>query len=454
MEAFLIKAFQLIVALSLLVVVHEFGHYFFSRIFGIRVEKFYLFFNPWFTPFKWKPKPPKKRKYNADGTPKSSWRDTEYGIGWLPLGGYCKIAGMVDESMDKEQLAKPAAPDEFRSRPAYQRLLVMVGGVMFNFIFACLIYIGMAWYYGDKYVPFEKAYAGMEFADPAKFEGGYADGDILLAADGKYVDAAENDAMLRFAEARTVTVLRAGDTITIENPKNFALQFSDEPFFTYRMPVYVKQVEPRSIAEKAGLKSGDHIVKVGGEDTPSFQLMTDALKRHSGKPTEIVVERDGSELSLTATPDEGKLGFVVAPIEEVYEVETISYNLFQAIPEGISDGCEQMSTYVTSLKYLFTKQGAQSVGGFGSIGNIFPDKWNWFQFWNLCAFLSIILAFMNILPIPALDGGHVMFVLWEIITRRKPSEKFLEYAQMCGMFFLLALLLYANANDIYKFVFR
>ncbi|MDE7135594.1 MAG: site-2 protease family protein, partial [Muribaculaceae bacterium] len=191
METFLIKALQLIAALSLLVLVHEFGHYLFSRIFGIKVEKFYLFFNPWFTPFKWKPKPPKKRKLNPDGTPKASWRDTEYGIGWLPLGGYCKIAGMIDESMDKEQMAQPAKADEFRSRPAYQRLLVMVGGVMFNFILAIIIYIGIAWYWGDKYVPYENATAGMLFTDAAK-AAGYQDGDIILSADGHYVSANES----------------------------------------------------------------------------------------------------------------------------------------------------------------------------------------------------------------------------------------------------------------------
>lgn len=450
METFLIKALQLIAALSLLVLVHEFGHYLFSRVFGIKVEKFYLFFNPWFTPFKWKPKPPKKRKLNPDGTPKASWRDTEYGIGWLPLGGYCKIAGMIDESMDKEQMAQPAKADEFRSRPAYQRLLVMVGGVMFNFILAIIIYIGIAWYWGDKYVPYENATAGMLFTDAAK-AAGYQDGDIILSADGHYVSA--NESPLKIAEAKEVTVKRRNDTVVIQNPENFPLNL-DKGFFTYRLPVHVKQVMPGSVAEKAGLKADDHIVKIGDHPTNGYDQLTQALLEADGKPTNLTLVRGRDSVNITVVPEDGKLGFGLKQLDEVYPCEIQTYNIFQAVPKGISDGTEQLVTYVGSLKYLFTKKGATEIGGFGAIGNLFPEKWNWFVFWNMAAFLSIILAFMNILPIPALDGGHVMFVLWEIITGRKPSDKFLEYAQMVGMFLLLALLLYANANDIYRFVFK
>lgn len=450
MESFWMKALQLIAALGLLVVIHEFGHYLFARIFGIKVEKFYLFFNPWFTPFKWKPKPPKKRKLNKDGTPKSSWRDTEYGIGWLPLGGYCKIAGMIDESMDKAQMAQPAKPDEFRSRPAYQRLLVMVGGVMFNFILAIIIYIGIAWYWGDKYVPYEDASAGMLFSDAAK-QAGYQDGDIFLAADGAYTDA--NETPFKIAEAKTVTVKRGNDTINIVNPENFPLAL-DKGFFEYRLPVYVSQVVPRSVADKSGLQVDDHIIRVGDTRTDGYDQLVPALLASDGKETRLDVVRGNDTIQIVVVPEDGKLGFGLKRLDEVYPCKVIDYNIFTAVPKGISDGTDQLVTYVGSLKYIFTKKGATEIGGFGAIGNLFPSKWNWFTFWNMTAFLSIILAFMNILPIPALDGGHVLFVLWEIVTRRKPSEKFIEKAQVAGMLFLLALLLYANANDIYRFIFR
>ena len=452
METFLIKAAQLILALALLVIVHEFGHYFFARVFGIRVEKFYLFFNPWFSLVKWKPKAPAKRKVTKDGREKASWRDTEYGIGWVPLGGYCKIAGMIDESMDKEQMNRPAKPDEFRSRPAYQRLLVMVGGVLFNFILACIIYIGIAWYWGDRSIPYENAFAGMNFSEEAH-QAGYKDGDIILLADGKPVEAKDRDNILVVAMAKDVTVRRDGRDTVIHNPANFATSL-ENGFFEYRLPVFVKQVNGGSPASKAGLQENDHIVAIDGVPTPSFTELTRELQANSDKEVELKVIRDGQETILKAVPEDGKLGFGLKQFHEIYDVEIIKYNLLQAVPKGISDGANQLVTYVSSLKLLFTKSGASQIGGFGAIGSLFPPKWDWRTFWEMAAFLSIILAFMNILPIPALDGGHVLFVLWEIITRRKPSEKFLERAQVCGMFFLLALLLYANGNDIYRFIFK
>ncbi|MBO5780161.1 MAG: RIP metalloprotease RseP [Muribaculaceae bacterium] len=454
METFLIKAIQLVVALALLIVIHEFGHYFFARLFGIRVEKFYLFFDPWFSLFKWKPKPPKNRKYNPDGSPKASWRDTEYGIGWLPLGGYCKIAGMIDESMDKEQMAQPAKDDEFRSKPAYQRLCVMVGGVLNNFILAIIIYIGIAWYWGEASIPYENATAGMNFSEEAKLAG-YQDGDIILSADDEYVSAAGS--LMKLVEANQVKVLRGSDTIVINNPENFALQL-DNGFFRkdqpYRVPIYVKQVSPGSVAEKAGLQENDHIIKVGETMVPTLDELSPALMQANGKETLISIVRGSDTIQVNVVPEAGKLGFMLKHPSEIFDVEIVKYNLFQAIPKGISDGTGQLVSYVSSLKYVFTEQGASEIGGFGAIGNLFPAQWNWLTFWELTAFLSIILAFMNILPIPALDGGHVLFVLWEIITRRKPSEKFLEYAQMVGMFILFGLLIYANANDIYRFIFK
>lgn len=452
METFLIKAAQLVLALALLVIVHEFGHYFFARVFGIRVEKFYLFFNPWFSLVKWKPKAPAKRKKTKDGREKSSWRDTEYGIGWVPLGGYCKIAGMIDESMDKEQMAQPAKPDEFRSRPAYQRLLVMVGGVLFNFILACFIYIGIAWYWGDRSIPYENAYAGMEFSEEAQ-KAGYKNGDIILLADGKPVEAKDRDNVLNVAMAKEVTLRRDGRDTVIHNPEGFATTL-EHGFFEYRLPVVVKQVSAGSPAAEAGLQENDHIIAIDGVPTPSFTELSAELVANSGKKVPVTVVRGDKEVVLNATPEDGKLGFGLKAPYEIYETEIIKYNLFNAIPKGIADGANQLATYVKSLKLLFTKSGASQIGGFGAIGSLFPPKWDWRTFWEMAAFLSIILAFMNILPIPALDGGHVLFVLWEIVTRRKPSEKFLERAQICGMFFLLALLLYANGNDIYRFIFK
>ena len=449
----MIKAAQLILALALLVIVHEFGHYFFARVFGIRVEKFYLFFNPWFSLFKWKPKAPARRKLNKEGKEKASWRDTEYGIGWVPLGGYCKIAGMIDESMDKDQMAQPAKPDEFRSRPAYQRLLVMVGGVLFNFILACVIYIGIAWYWGDRSIPYENAYAGMSFSEEAH-KVGYQDGDIILLADGRPVEAKDRVNVANVAMAKEVTLLRNGkDTVVVTNPSDFAATLGSN-FFEYRIPVVVKQVSAGSAAAEAGLQENDHIVAIDGVPTPSFTELQQELVAKSGKRVPVTVVRGEKQIDLMATPEDGKLGFGLKAPYEVYETEVIKYNFFSAIPKGISDGAKQLAMYVKSLKLLFTKSGASQIGGFGAIGDLFPAKWDWRTFWEMAAFLSVILAFMNILPIPALDGGHVLFVLWEIVTRRKPSDKFLERAQICGMIFLFALLLYANGNDIYRFIFK
>lgn len=457
METFLIKAAQLVLALALLIVVHEFGHYIFARLFGIRVEKFYLFFNPWFSLFKWKPREPRKRRTDKHGNPRASWRDTEYGLGWVPLGGYCKIAGMIDESMDKEQMAQPAKPDEFRSKPAWQRLLVMVGGVLFNFILAIIIYAGIAWYWGERVIPYDKATAGMLFADEMK-EIGFEDGDVLLMADGKPIDVTRRSHLIDMLESKKVTVLRHGtDTVDVAIPDNFIMRMADrqEQFMAYRLPVGVKTVMPGEPAEEAGLREGDRIVAVNGVATPGYDLFMPELEKNAGKPVELTVVRGTANDTVTATPNEaGRLGFGLMNYYEVYPYEDITYDVFQSVPKGISNGCEMMTTYVGSLSHVFSKEGAQSIGGFGAIGNLFPPTWDWRTFWEMCAFLSIILAFMNILPIPALDGGHVMFLLVELLSGRKPSDKFLEYAQIVGMTFLFALLIYANFNDIYRFFIK
>lgn len=452
MESFLMKALQLIVALALLVIVHEFGHYIIARAFGIKVEKFYLFFNPWFSLLKWKPKQ-KGVKYDKHGNVRATWRDTEYGIGWLPLGGYVKIAGMIDESMDKEQMAQPEQPWEFRAKPAYQRLLVMVAGVMMNFILAILIYAGIAWHWGNKYIPLDQAYEGMDFV-PAAVDAGFRNGDIPLSADGKEIDASEGDFLYQIADAKSVTVLRdKKDTVTVNLPKDFIFRLNEaKGFMSYRLPVFVAAVQGGSAAQKAGIAEGDRIVAVDTIATPTYTELTPALVSYGGKETTVTVLRDGKELKLTATPTEGgKLGFQLRQITDVYPTVTARYSLLRSFPKGWEIGTTTLGNYVGSMRHVVTSaEGAQSIGGFGTLGSLFPEKWDWYSFWQITAFLSVALAFMNIIPIPGLDGGHVMFLLYEVISRRKPSDKVMEYAQYAGMLFLILLLVYANGNDILR----
>ena len=377
-------------------------------------------------------------------------------MGWLPLGGYVKIAGMIDESMDREQMAQEPQPWEFRTKPAWQRLLVMTGGVLNNFILAILIYAGIAWYWGEKTVPYQNAYEGMDFT-PAAQQLGFRNGDILLTADGKPIDAKERASLYNMLDSKRIEVLRNHkDTVVIMLPDNaVTLLPQDGPFMAYRVPVFVKQVVPGEPAAKAGLAEGDRIIAVGDSVTPSYTELAPALAAYGGKEVQLTLLRATDTVRALATPTEGgKLGFGLMGPLEIFRCDTTQYGLLQSIPIGISNGTGMLVTYVGSLKHVFTKEGAESIGGFGAIGNIFPAKWDWRTFWEMTAFLSIILAFMNIIPIPALDGGHVAFLLWEVVTRRKPSDKFLEYAQMAGMFLLFALLLYANSNDIYRFLIK
>ena len=457
METFLIKAAQLIVAFAILVIIHEFGHYIFSRIFGVKVEKFYLFFNPWFTLYKYKPKKPAPKPGEEE---KMTWRDTEYGIGWVPLGGYCKIAGMIDESMDTEQMKQPAKPWEFRSKPAWQRLLIMVGGVLFNFILAIIIYTGIVFAWGEKYIPFRNATEGMMYSETAH-KVGFVDGDIPLAADGKELTYYSGDELLKMLDAKVVTVLRNKcDTVNIIIPDGFIFTANKEAeegnlFMAYRLPVVISDLQPGMGAVKAGLMKSDSIVSINGVSTPSFDIFKAELDKNPDKDVTIGFVRNGKPMeSKVAVDAAGKIGIMLTPLTDIYRTVTREYSIFASIPRGIELGVEKLTSYVSQMKYVFTREGAKNLGGFGAIGNIFPESWNWEQFWSITAFLSVILAFMNILPIPALDGGHVLFLLVEIITRRQPSEKFLEYAQMAGMAFLFALLLFANGNDIYRFFFK
>ena len=478
METFLIKAAQLILAFAILVIIHEFGHFIFARIFGVKVEKFYIFFNPWTSLVKWKPGKYfgflKKKKYlngttpATENTPKADgkkhfWSDTEYGIGWLPLGGYCKISGMIDESMDREQMKQPPKDWEFRSKPAWQRLLIMVAGVLFNFLLAILIYAGITWWWGDDYVPYRESKGLIKYSQTAQ-KYGFRDGDMPLEADGKEVDG--RDDLYDSCSARRVKVLRAGnDTVTIDLPQNFILELENSAendprgisFMEMDIPVVVHSIASAS-TKQAGRREGDEMIAIN--DT-AFRGAREFLPRLEGRANQTidltVVRKNATGAPDTITmplklDENSKIGFQLEnDLRKLYNVKTVKYGLLESIPVGISKGAGKMKDYVGSLKYVFTKEGAKSVGGFGAIGNMFPESWNWFAFWNIAAFLSVALAFMNILPIPALDGGHVLFLLYEVIFRRKPSEKFLERAQIFGMILLLGLLIYANGMDIVRF---
>ena len=440
MEIFFIRALQLIMALSLLVLIHEFGHFIFSRIFKVRVEKFYLFFDYKFSLFKWKPK-------NSD---------TEYGIGWLPLGGYCKISGMIDESMDTEQMKQPAQPYEFRAKPAYQRLLIMIGGVLFNFILALFIYSMILFTWGESYYDVQKATYGMEFNENAKAIG-FVDGDILLRSGGDDLKKYDVDLLRKIIDEKNVTVMRDGKEVTIAIPEEFGLLDigKESPFMQYRIPAVVDSILPGSAAAFAGVQRGDSIVSIAGKSIDSWYKLMAALeeaKAAGNSSVNIAAIRGGEEVALTANVDSTyKLG--VMPRELGYTPVVHEYSFFESFPAGVKYGCNVLKGYVSDFKYVFSSEGAKSVGMFGTIGSMFPSVWDWHRFWLMTAFLSIVLAFMNILPIPALDGGHVLFLLVEVITGRKPSDKFLEYAQMVGMIILLGLFLLATYNDITRFLF-
>ena len=462
MEPILVKTIQLILSLSILVIFHEFGHYIFARMFGIRVEKFYLFFDTKFALLRIKRESTslvvkicEKLRFNIPMRPAKSG-DTEFGIGWIPFGGYVKIAGMIDESMDLEQMKRPVQRDEFRSRPAWQRLLVMIAGVVFNFLLAIIIYAGIAYAWGTTYLTFDNAKDGMEFCEPAKAIGS-CDGDIPLTADGKKLDYLSSETIQAMVEAHNVTVLRNGDTTTIEVPQDFMLQLMNlqTPFAWYRLPVVINSLEESGGAYAAGLCKGDRIVSVDSIATPSRALLRTALAQRPSQWEKIDNLRGESLMSTNVQKGSvGHKGIYMTPITELYDVTTEHYTLLQSIPEGIDMGVTKLVNYVKSFKYVFSKEGAQSLGGFGSIGNLFAPTWDWYSFWNMTALLSVMLAFMNILPIPVLDGGHVLFLIIEVITRRKPSDKFMEIAQSIGLFLLFALLIYANGNDIVRFFFK
>lgn len=433
----LVKAGQFILSLSLLIILHEMGHFLFARLFNTRVEKFYLFFNPWFSLF--------KKKIG----------ETEYGIGWLPLGGYVKISGMIDESMDKEQLKKPPQPYEFRSKKSYQRLLIMLGGVLVNFIFALLIYAMVLYTWGEKYLPVQNMKYGI-MVDSTGMKMGLRNGDKILAVDGNEVEnylSIVHDIVVD--EAKTIQVERNGRIMSIDLPENTIANLikSDLPILP-RMPFYIDGfTDADSSAYKSGVRVGDRVMAINGNKTEFFDEFKNEIKEFKNETVTLTLHRNEKDTVLTniKVSDEGTIG-VMADLDlgKYFELKERNYTLSEAFPAGIRKGYNMISSYLKQLKLLFKPEtrAYEEIGGFLKIGSIFPGVWDWQAFWNLTAFLSIILAVMNILPIPALDGGHVAFLMYEIITGRKPGEKFLEYAQIAGMIILLSLLVYANGNDI------
>ena len=435
----LIKAAQLILSLSILVIIHEFGHFIFSKAFKCRVEKFYLFFDPWFSLFKFKK------------------GDTEYGVGWLPLGGYVKISGMIDESMDKEQMKLPAEPWEFRSKPSWQRLIIMIGGVLFNLILAVILYSAVLFVWGDQYLPTKNVKYGIAVSETGK-EMGLRNGDKIISVDGKEVeDFNKIVSVIILNDAKTIEVQRNDERVVVPIKEEIiAKLLKDKYIITLRIPYVCKVIGfgKDSPARDAGLAIGDEVLALNGSTFKYYDEFADSLATSKGKTISVLVKRGGEEKTLPVKIGEsGMLGIQREyNIEGIFEFKTITYGFLESIPAGVSKGYHAVGNYLKQFKLLFAPEtkAYESLGGFMAIGNIFPSIWDWESFWNLTAFLSIILAVMNILPIPALDGGHVMFLLFEIITGRKPSDKFLEYAQIVGMVILFSLLLYANGNDFWK----
>lgn len=447
MNSIIIQAIQFFMSLSLLIILHELGHFIPAKIFKTRVEKFYLFFDVKFSLF--------KKKIG----------DTVYGIGWLPLGGYVKISGMIDESMDVEAMKEEPKPWEFRSKPAWQRLIIMTGGVLVNFILAVVIYIGMAYSYGEQYIANESVKDGVYVAYPEIGDQlGIQTGDKIIAVDGVPVERF-SQIFMEIVNGNEITIDREGQLITQEIPVDFISTLLEDQekarFLSFRQPFVIGEVDGDSVNVDAGLEAGDQLISINGQPSYYVDQAKELLDQYKGgQITALVEDQNGVRRDVTlSVNNEGKIGiaFKLLTMVEyqergIFEVETKKYSLVESIPVGIDKGVSTLTGYVKQVKKIANPEtGAyKGVGGFAAIGGLFPDSWNWEAFWGTTALISIILAFMNILPIPALDGGHVMFLLYEMISGRKPSDKFLEYAQLVGFVILLALLVFANGNDIYK----
>lgn len=433
----LIKVIQLLLSLSILVLFHEMGHFVAAKVFKTRVEKFYLFFDPWFRLFRYR------------------YKETEYGIGWLPLGGYVKISGMIDESLDREQMKKPPEAWEFRSKPAWQRLIIMLGGVIVNVLLAMLIYIGVLFAWGEQYLPTSEVNKYGISCDTLALELGLRDGDQILLVDGKPVaDFQKIIPYIILEEAKTIQVIREGQSIGVPVRKSAISKLIKEkdPVIWPRIPFEVAEFAKESPAEKAGVKKDDRIIGLNGISLPFFREFRNTIQKFRNQEVILDLIRAGDTLHLPVSiPEAGLIGVYPKSLDTYFKFQEKDYSIFSAIPAGIKKAFTGIGNYLKSLKLLFsTEKAYESVGGFITIGNIFPSTWDWESFWGLTAFLSIMLAILNVLPIPALDGGHVLFLLYEIVTGRKPSDKFLEYAQIAGMIILFGLLIFANGNDILR----
>ncbi|MCD6565459.1 MAG: RIP metalloprotease RseP [Bacteroidales bacterium] len=439
MEVF-VKIAQLLLSLSILVILHEAGHFMFAKLFKTRVEKFYLFFDPWFSLLKFKK------------------GETQYGIGWIPLGGYVKISGMIDESMDKEQMKKPAEPWEFRSKPSWQRLIIMLGGVMVNFLLAIVIYIMVLFVWGEEYLPTENVKYGI-LVDSVGVEMGLRNGDKIISVDNQEVENFSQiipDILLN--ERKTIQVKRDGRLMEVRIPeKSIPLLIKGKGRIDVRTPfspLIVAGFIKESPAKNAGLQTGDEILGLNNEIYKYYDQFKKKLDENIGEEVSLQIKRNSNNLEIPVVVNsQGMIG-IRRDIKDIIEFRRIEYGFFESIPAGIAKGVKTLQDYLKQIKLIFSKdtKAYESLGGFITIGSIFPGVWDWYSFWNLTAFLSIILAIMNVLPIPALDGGHVMFLLYEVITGRKPGDKFMEYAQMTGMIIILALLLFANGNDIIRWL--
>ncbi|MCW1954145.1 MAG: RIP metalloprotease RseP [Flavobacteriia bacterium] len=452
MNPIVIQAIQFFLSLSLLVILHELGHFIPAKLFKTKVEKFYLFFDVKFSLF--------KKKIG----------DTEYGIGWLPLGGYVKIAGMIDESMDTEAMKQEPQPWEFRSKPAWQRLIIMLGGVTVNFVLAVIIFIGMAFAYGDQYIANESVKDGYYVTDTEIGDAlGIQTGDRILAVDGNEVETFRG-LFLEIVNGNIITIERDGQSQDIEIPVDFIATLLDNPermrFLAMRQPFVVKGHDPAHVVNpEVDFRAMDQVLSINGSKAYYLDEAKPILEANKGQEVAVLIERsNGTQASLMAkVSDSAALGVSLQQLsmqqfvdKGLMRIENKQYSFVESIPVGINKGWSTMTGYVKQLKKIFNPQtGAyKGVGGFAAIGGLFPDVWDWQAFWGTTALLSVILAFMNILPIPALDGGHVLFLLYEMISGRKPSDKFLEYAQMVGFLILMALLLFANGNDVYKLIFK
>lgn len=442
----IIKASQFILSLSLLIVLHELGHFIPAKLFKTRVEKFYLFFDYKFSLV--------KKKVG----------ETVYGIGWIPLGGYVKISGMIDESMDTEQMKQPAQPWEFRSKPAWQRLIIMLGGVFVNFVLGIFIYIMLMYSYGEQYLPNDNLTDGVWVQDSLALNLGLQTGDKILTVDGKKIKKFAN-LSLEFINGNDFEIERNGEVLQKEIPTDFIAQLMERgkdagPFLYPRYPFVIGQISEDSPNTESALETRDILTSINGNSIKYYDEAKNILNKYKGQEITATVLRNNSvkEVNLQVT-EKGALGvvFTTVPLTDLeklgyYDLANVKYSFVEAIPAGFNKSWKTLTDYVKQLKKIFNPStGAyKGLGGFISIGSIFPDEWSAVSFWNITAFLSIMLGFMNLLPIPALDGGHVVFTLWEMITGRKPGDKFLEYAQLVGFVLLIALLLFANGNDLFR----